>query len=64
MNATGPRRRRVKMTLHVYTVNRKGQVIEDRGTVKVRDHQVPTPVRDVYPLCRCPRHRAGQAVTR
>ncbi|MER5844597.1 hypothetical protein [Streptomyces prasinus] len=64
MNATGPRQRRVKMTLHVYTVNGQGQVLEDRGTIRVTDHQRPIPIRDVYPPCQCPRHRTGQAATR
>ncbi|MGP3732683.1 MULTISPECIES: hypothetical protein [unclassified Streptomyces] len=65
MNATVLRRPGVKMTLHVYTVDRHGKVLADHGITVVRDRQTPPiPFTDAYPPCQCPRHRAGQAATR
>ncbi|WP_217253727.1 hypothetical protein [Streptomyces sp. AC602_WCS936] len=52
------------MTLHVYRVNRDGAVTKDFGTVKVKGKEALLPVRDAYPPCRCPHHRATQAATR
>ncbi|MFE2355412.1 MULTISPECIES: hypothetical protein [Streptomyces] len=63
-NATAPRTPGVKMTLHVYRVNQDGAVTEDCGTVKVKGGRMPPPLRDVYPPCGCPRHRAERAAAR
>ncbi|MEU3899720.1 hypothetical protein [Streptomyces sp. NPDC045251] len=52
------------MTLHVYRVDRDGAVTQDFGTVNVKGKEAPLPLRDAYPPCRCPRHRAAQAATR
>lgn len=63
MNATARRRPRVRMTIHVYRVDRNGTVIDDRGSVNVTDRWGQVPVRSVFPPCRC--HRcAGRAGTR
>lgn len=65
MNATAPPKRGVKMTIEVYTVTRGGKVVRDRGTVvTVRHGKEPIPVGCAWPPCKCPRCRAGQAVTR
>lgn len=64
MNATAPRRSGVKMTLRVYSVDRYGTVTEDRGTVEILHRGEPLPLMSVDPPCGCPRHRAGQAVSR
>lgn len=64
MNATARRKPGARMTLHVYRVNRDGAVVEDRGTVCVKGKEAPLPIRDAYPPCECPHHRAVQAATR
>ncbi|MEV5934626.1 hypothetical protein ACIQCD_23010 [Streptomyces sp. NPDC093250] len=64
MNATARRKLGVKMTIEVFTVNQCGRVIEDRGTVCVTNGRGPIPLGHNWPPCACPRHRAGQAVTR
>lgn len=52
------------MTLRVYTVDPRGKIIHDRGTVTVpfTDEPLPLTLDTGYPPCACPRHRAGQAV--
>lgn len=62
MNATAPSELGVKMTIHVYTVNREGKVTSDRGTVSVRAKEGPLPLDLGFPRCTCSRCRAGQAV--
>jgi queuine/archaeosine tRNA-ribosyltransferase len=52
------------MTLHVYRMDRDGAVTEDFGTVNVRGKKAPLPIRDAYPPCACPHHRAAQAASR
>ncbi|MFE8926445.1 hypothetical protein [Streptomyces rochei] len=52
------------MTLHVYRVTRDGAVTQDFGTVNVKGKETPLPIRDAYPPCECPRHRAAQAAAR
>lgn len=64
MNATARRKSGARMTLHVYRVNQDGAVTKDFGTVHVKGKEAPLPVRDAYPPCRCPRHRAAQAAVR
>ncbi|WP_369389386.1 hypothetical protein AB5J72_18575 [Streptomyces sp. CG1] len=54
------------MTMWVYTVDRHGTIILDRGTITVAygDRPLP-PVMDTrYPPRTCPRCRAGQAARR
>jgi len=63
-NGTAPPKPSVKMTMRVYTVNRAGIITEDRGPVSVLPSDQPLPVSTAFPPCRCPRCRAGQAVTR
>ncbi|MGW4103572.1 hypothetical protein [Streptomyces sp. NPDC004976] len=61
-NSTEPASHRVKMTLHVYTVNQDCAVVEDRGTVDVPAIREPLPPMGyLYPPCACPRCRAGEA---
>ncbi|GHB74296.1 hypothetical protein GCM10010377_75870 [Streptomyces viridiviolaceus] len=52
-----------KLTIRVYTVNRRGEVADDRGTVTVMDRKGPLPLHHGFPPCQCPRHRTGRAVT-
>ncbi|MET8571932.1 hypothetical protein [Streptomyces sp. NPDC004783] len=52
-----------KLTIRVYTVNPRGEVARDRGTVKVLDRKGPRPLSHGFPPYQSPRHRAGQAVT-
>lgn len=63
MNATALALSRVKMTMRVYRVNPAGTVIEDRGTVTVPYGRGPVPLMPPPAPCKCPRCRAGQAVT-
>ncbi|WP_210587114.1 hypothetical protein [Streptomyces sp. GESEQ-35] len=44
------------MTLHVYRVNRDGEVVEDQGAVNVVPSDEPL-MSGAWPPCRCPRHR-------
>jgi uncharacterized protein DUF6415 len=48
----------------VYTVDRAGVVLEDRGTVSVPYGQDLPPMMPMNPPCKCPQHRAraGRAV--
>ncbi|SED83628.1 hypothetical protein SAMN04490357_6006 [Streptomyces misionensis] len=57
---------RGRMTMRVYTVDRDGTITQDRGTVTVAisEKKPPLPTSDSYPPCRCPLHRAEQAVSR
>ncbi|MFE7269976.1 DUF6415 family natural product biosynthesis protein [Streptomyces sp. NPDC057623] len=48
------------MTMRIYTMDRSGTVIEERGTVSVPDSQGPLPLMSMSPQCACPRCRAGQ----
>ncbi|CAL9290743.1 hypothetical protein [Streptomyces sp. SudanB182_2057] len=52
------------MTMHVYTVDRYGTVVQDRGTVTVviGDGPPPLTLNTAFPPCACPRHRSGPAV--
>lgn len=46
------------MTIHVYTVRGgTGEVVEDRGTVRVLGSDGPLPLRIAFPPCACPLHR-------
>jgi len=59
-HATGPERDRagrVKMTIRVYSVNRRGQVIEDRGTLSIMDGHEPLPATAAFRPCKCFRHK-------
>ncbi|WP_190219061.1 DUF6415 family natural product biosynthesis protein [Streptomyces griseosporeus] len=47
---------RPTMTIRIYTVDRHGRIISDRGTVDVRPAAV-LPVRDVWAPCACPKCR-------
>lgn len=48
----------VRMTIHVYTVRGgTGEVVEDRGTVRVLGSDGPLPLRIAFPPCACPLHR-------
>jgi hypothetical protein len=60
-NATAPGKPGVKMTIHVYTMDRHGTRTEDRGTVDIPHSSEPLPLMSMNPPCRCPRCRAGQA---
>jgi hypothetical protein len=64
-NTTAPPQSRVKMSIRVYRVDRHGSVTEDRGTVTTISYgeEPPLPTMAVKPPCKCPRCRAGQAVT-
>lgn len=64
MKATGRRRHWAKMTIEVFTVDRKGRVVEHRGIVYVPDAAGPLPLFDGYPPCACPRCRNRRVVTR
>ncbi|MGY4280772.1 hypothetical protein ACVILE_006952 [Streptomyces sp. M18.1] len=64
MKATARRKPGARMTLHVYRVTRDGAVTQDFGTVNVKGKETPLPIRDAYPPCECPRHRAAQAAAR
>lgn len=61
-NATAPRKPGAKMSIRVYTVDRHGTRIEDRGTVDIPHGFEPLPLMSVNPPCRCPHCRTGQAV--
>ncbi|MFB7494325.1 DUF6415 family natural product biosynthesis protein [Streptomyces sp. NPDC056161] len=45
------------MTIRVYTVNRHGTVIRERGTVNVLPSTEPLPFSSGFPPCDCPRCR-------
>ncbi|MFG3204998.1 hypothetical protein [Streptomyces sp. NPDC048192] len=47
-----------RLTIRVYRVSASGAVVEDRGTVHVRDIKEPL-LTGEWPPCRCPRHRAA-----
>ena len=48
----------VRMTIHVYMVRSgTGEVVEDRGTVRVLGGGGPLPLRIAFPPCACPFHR-------
>lgn len=48
----------VRMTIHVYTVSTgTGEIVEDRGTVRVLGSNEPIPLRIAFPPCACRRHR-------
>ncbi|MFC7994432.1 hypothetical protein ACFUV2_34720 [Streptomyces pilosus] len=65
MNAAALSKPGVKMTIDVYTVNRDGRVIRDRGTVvTVGLGKRRVPAGCAWPPCACPRCRTGQAVSR
>lgn len=54
--ATAPGRERdpgVKMTIRVYSVNRGGQVTQDRGTLSIMPGEGPLPTTAEYPPCEC-----------
>ncbi|MDQ0776590.1 DNA-directed RNA polymerase subunit RPC12/RpoP [Streptomyces aurantiacus] len=52
-----PSRRRSRLTLRVYTVDRQGAVTRERSRVEVRvgDRGDPLPLTSAYPPCGCPR---------
>ncbi|MFF9238365.1 hypothetical protein ACF1AY_15730 [Streptomyces sp. NPDC014776] len=53
------------MTIRVYQVDRAGTITRDRGEISVIPYgEDPLPVSSAFPPCKCPRCRAGQAVTR
>ncbi|WP_330288238.1 hypothetical protein [Streptomyces sp. NBC_00576] len=58
---TAPERERdpgARMTIHVYTVRSgTGEIVEDRGTVRVLGSDEPIPLRIAFPPCACPLHR-------
>lgn len=65
VNATTPPKPGVKMTIEIYTVDRRGEVIQDRGTVVTLGlGKTPLPTGCAWPPCECPRCRSGRAVTR
>ncbi|WP_159049546.1 hypothetical protein [Streptomyces sp. NRRL WC-3618] len=46
------------MTIHVYTVRGgTGEIVEDRGTVRVLGGGGPLPLTIAFPPCACPFHR-------
>ncbi len=51
----------VKMTIAVYTVNRDGRVVQDRGTVvTVGLGKQSVPARSAWPPCECSHCQARQ----
>ncbi|ELP63429.1 hypothetical protein STRTUCAR8_06952 [Streptomyces turgidiscabies Car8] len=50
------------MTIRVYTVSiGSGEIVEDRGTVRVLGSDGPLPLRNAFPPCACPLHRRQEA---
>ncbi|MER6564876.1 hypothetical protein ABT288_01385 [Streptomyces sp. NPDC001093] len=49
------------MTIRIYTVNRYGTVIAERGTVNVLPSEGPPPLSTVLPACGCPGCRKTRA---
>ena len=48
----------VRVTIHVYTVRGEtGEIVEDRGTVRILGGGGPLPLRIAFPPCACPFHR-------
>lgn len=62
--ATAPEQGRVpgvRMTIHVYTVRGgSGEIVEDRGVVRVLGSEGPLPLRNAFPPCACPFHRGQE----
>lgn len=62
--ATAPHHGRepgVRMTIHVYTVRGgSGEIVEDRGVVRVPGSDGPLPLRIAFPPCACPLHRSQE----
>lgn len=66
-NATAPAVQsppRAKLTVRVYTVDRTGAYVEERGTVSVPYGTDLPLLMPIDPPCECPLHRSGQAVGR
>jgi len=48
----------VRMTMRVYTVSTgTGEIVEDRGTVRVLGSDGSLPLRNAFPPCACSLHR-------
>ncbi|MDX3456770.1 hypothetical protein PV396_33285 [Streptomyces sp. ME02-8801-2C] len=51
-----------RMTIRVYTVRGgSGEIVEDRGVVRVLVSDDPPPLRIAFPPCACPLHRRQEA---